>query len=78
MSEKNILYKEVLNAERSKKNRNIGIETAKRTIKAKFEDCDEIGVMVILREDEQPVIENYRKRKIKTFIPWSRIKEIRI
>lgn len=73
-----MLYEEVLNVERSKNNRYIRIEMAKRTIKAKFEDCDEIGVMVVSQEDEQPVVENYRKREIKTFIPWSRIKEIRI
>lgn len=73
-----VLYKEVLNAERSKKNRNIIIKMAEGTFEAKFEDCDETGVMVVLQEDKQPVIEGYGKREIKTFIPWSRIEEIRI
>lgn len=75
---KDTLYKEVQDAERSKKNRNVLITTIGKTFKAKLEECDEIGIMVVLPKDERPIVENYRKRETKTFIPWSRIKEIRI
>lgn len=60
------------------KNKDILIEKGKQTIHARFEDCDIIGVSVVLEGDKAKVVDSYAKREIKTFIPWHCIENIRI
>ncbi|MFA6096612.1 MAG: hypothetical protein WC788_03235 [Candidatus Paceibacterota bacterium] len=73
MSE-NILYAEV----RDRGHQDILIQIGKKIIAARLESCDNMGILVVFKKDKQKVVNSYKKREKKTFIPWHRIKCIDI
>ena len=56
---------------------NIKIETIEgKDVQARFETCDQIGVLVVLNSDIKP--EDSNKPEYQMFYPWSQIKSIRL
>ena len=70
----NILYMEV----RDRGHQDIVIHIGKKKIAARLEECDTTGILVVLEKSKNIVINSYKKREKKTFIPWHRRKCIDI
>ena len=70
----NILYTEV----RDRGHEDIVIHIGKKKIAARLEECDTTGILVVLKKDKKKVVDSYKEREKKTFIPWHRIKCIDI